>query len=101
MAPPNTIMESPYGPATAPYEIWHYYALGSKQSNAKFVFYNPDMLADNYELIHSNVRGELYNPNWQRLLFDRSRINYDVDGKEWKDQNVWGERTWQNYKEPY
>lgn len=98
---PNTIVESPYGPATAPYEIWHYYSLESKQSNAKFVFYNPDMLADNYQLIHSNVRGEVYNPNWQRLLFDRNTIHYDGDNQEWKDQNVWGEKTWQNYKEPY
>lgn len=97
--PPNTILDAPYGPGTAPYEIWHYYQLGSKQSNAKFIFYNPDFIADNYDLIHSNVRGEVYNPNWQKLLFSRA-YEFELDTEEWKEKRYWGEDTYQHFKNP-
>lgn len=94
---PNTIVESPYGPATTPYEIWHYYALNSKYSNAKFIFYNPNLATNDYDMIHSNVPGEVSNPQWQYLLF---KVPPGVDEQPIEDKFLWGERTFENYKDP-
>lgn len=97
--PPNTIKESPFGPATRPYEIWHYYNIQQKYRNVKFVFYNPDLVTDNYQLIHSTMRGEVNNPHWQYLLHNNT-IPGDVDAGEVDDSNSWGEDTYQNFKNP-
>jgi GWxTD domain-containing protein len=53
-----------------PYEIWVYNAIESKeQTNVKFLFYNPDLSANGYRLLHSSCRGELSNPRWQFELY--------------------------------
>ena len=54
---PNDILEIPSDPVTLPYEIWHYYYLDN-QSNVKFVFYDPALVGNDYELLHSNKYGE-------------------------------------------
>ncbi|MEO7175591.1 MAG: GWxTD domain-containing protein, partial [Saprospiraceae bacterium] len=57
-------------PSAPPYEIWTYSRLEkTKQSNVKFIFYNPSLAEGMYVLLHSTARGELQNPNWQRLLY--------------------------------
>lgn len=53
-----------------PYEIWQYYRLEDKATgqfftNKKFVFVNKMVADDCYWLIHSDVRGEQNNPQWQ------------------------------------
>jgi GWxTD domain-containing protein len=60
-----------------PYEIWQYYRLtdrtnGQFFTNRKFVFVNKMLGDDCYRLIHSDVRGEIYNERWQ---FDVMRGN--------------------------
>ncbi len=57
-----------------PYEQWEYNRI-NQQSNCFFIFYNPSMADDDYLLLHSNVRGELSNPNWQIELSRRSGGN--------------------------
>jgi len=53
-----------------PYEIWTYDQLpGTGQTNVQFVFYNPSLAGNMYELLHTNARGELNNPNWIRDLY--------------------------------
>ena len=49
---------------TRPYEIWHYEQI---ETGILFVFVDR-MGFNQYELIHSTKRGELYNPSWERLL---------------------------------
>jgi GWxTD domain-containing protein len=49
---------------TKPYEIWHYENL---ENGVLFIFVDR-MGFNQYELIHSTKRGELYNPNWERLI---------------------------------
>ena len=65
--PPNTIMDQPIDADGLPYQIWHYYRAG-RFTNKRFVFYLPDRVSECYELLHSDVPGEIKNPNWNRLL---------------------------------
>jgi GWxTD domain-containing protein len=91
--PPNTVNENPFDSGhsstlsdnelnkgitgAVPYEIWHYYRI-KNQSNKVFVFYNPHLIPKGYELLHSDVQGELYNPQWKSHL---SRIQFEnIDG---------------------
>lgn len=53
-----------------PYEIWTYSRLpGTGQTDVKFVFYNPSLAGNMYELLHTNARGELNNPRWMQDLY--------------------------------
>lgn len=54
---------------TWPYEIWQYYQLTDKVNgqiftNRKFVFVNRNIGDDCHSLVHSDVRGEIYNDRW-------------------------------------
>lgn len=66
---------------TVPYQIWHYYQLGDNQRNKRFVFANPHLATNSYNLIHSDANGELYNPQWQselqRQIFKTTTIDQD------------------------
>ncbi|MDO9001196.1 MAG: GWxTD domain-containing protein [Bacteroidota bacterium] len=62
---------------TFPYEIWQYYTLNDKAtnhnfSNRKFVFVNKNIGDDCHVLVHSDMRGELYNDRWR---FEVTRRN--------------------------
>lgn len=76
--PPTSITEEPYDPQSYPYEIWHYYYIG-EQTNVKFIFYNPDLVTNNYELLHSDYLGEIKDPAWQMKLVKRLSPNYNPD----------------------
>lgn len=70
--PPNTISDQEFEgggrhDGAVPYQIWHYYEIGN-QRDGKFVFYNPHLIPNGYELLHSNVVGEINNPHWQSYL---------------------------------
>lgn len=71
--PPNTISDQEFEAGggrhegAVPYQIWHYYEIGN-QRDGKFVFYNPHLIPNGYELLHSNVVGEINNPHWQSYL---------------------------------
>ena len=80
---PNEIMREESDPGAPPYEIWRYNELGDQQ-DVKFLFYNPNLAGNNYDLLHSNKRGELQNPQWERELYKNSPLrggNF-VDGNE-------------------
>lgn len=82
--PPHEIFRSPFEPGAQPYEIWHYYTLGT-QNNIKFVFSNSDLVSNNYELVHSNATGELSNPKWRTVIYnDFEMMN---DGSEFDKLN--------------
>jgi len=60
-------------PSAPPYEIWIYnYVERTFQSPGKFLFYNPSLDNASYTLLHSNVRGEIRERDWQKLLYSRS-----------------------------
>jgi GWxTD domain-containing protein len=68
---PNTMMDRFNEMGTVPYTIWHYYRAG-KYTNRRFVFYQPDIANSCMQLLHSEVPGEIQNPQWNNLLHQRN-----------------------------
>ena len=67
---PTEIVEVEDEPSAPPYEIWFYNSLEeSRQFNIKFLFYNPSLAHNDFILLHSNCRGERYNPRWEVELY--------------------------------
>lgn len=56
-------------PGVLPYEIWIYRQLKGF-FNVRFVFYNPYIASNYYELIHSTLPGEIFNPYWERYVME-------------------------------
>ncbi len=68
---PNSMQNVPYEPNTFPYSVWHYNKINGI-SNRKFIFFSPSMEVLGYEVLHSNVPGEIQNPNWELQLMSKS-----------------------------
>jgi len=81
--PPGAMQNVPYQRDTYPYSIWQYYNLNG-QTNRKFVFYSPSMEMLGYEVLHSNVPGEIKNPNWEFKLISRGNptLNNAAESRE-------------------
>jgi len=86
--PPNIISESYNEPSSYPFEIWHYYELGTNQRNKKFVFYTTDLITNNFKLLHSDAIGEISNYKWQVFLNSRWYDPYNID--EGQVPNIYG-----------
>ncbi len=57
-------------PSAPPYEIWSYNQFpATNQQNIRFLFYNPTLAVGQFQLLHSNARGELFNPQWEIELY--------------------------------
>ena len=93
--PPTNITEEPYDPQAYPYEIWHYYTVG-EQTNVKFIFYNRDLISNNYELLHSDLIGEINDPAWQMKLVKRLSPNSNPDITT--PEEYWGGNAREQYK---
>lgn len=91
---PNQVIESKHEPSAYPYEIWQYYVIGN-QLNKKFVFYNPTLVGNDYTLLHSDVRGEVYDKNWERRLSSRNNSMYNFNATQSDDQ--YGSRAEENF----
>lgn len=60
-------------PSAPPYEIWVYHSFpATRQTNVRFLFYNPSLAGGDYRLLHSTATGELRNPRWQQQLYGRA-----------------------------
>lgn len=75
---PNQVIDRPNEPSAYPYQIWHYYRVGQR-SNIRFVFYNPDLVTNDYPLLHSNLPGEIQNYRWEHDLHKRNSPFTDID----------------------
>ncbi|MBX7202960.1 MAG: GWxTD domain-containing protein [Bacteroidia bacterium] len=95
-APDNRVV-SQHEPSAYPYEIWQYYKIG-RQSNRRFVFYNPDLVTNDYTLIHSDALGEIMNDQWQLLLVKRDSQTNDIDATS--PAGHFGTQIQQNYQSP-
>jgi GWxTD domain-containing protein len=87
--PPNNRTASLHEPSAYPYEIWHYYRIGT-QNNRRFVFYLPDLVTNDYTLLHSDANGEIIDNQWQLRLhkrdtqtnnFDNNNVNPTYGGR--------------------
>ena len=95
--PPNSITESPFTASMYPYEVWHYYH-AEGESNVKFIFYNTDLVSNEYVLLHSTKTGETKEPAWQlRLLKDHlPQSDFDIT----RPENFWGNDMDDNWRNP-
>ncbi|MEZ4936961.1 MAG: GWxTD domain-containing protein [Crocinitomicaceae bacterium] len=75
---PSTIMERPNEPSSYPYEIWQYDKI-QNQSNKQFVFFNRDLVTNDYQLLHSDMIGELQNYRWRHDLMQRNSPSSNLD----------------------
>ncbi|HHJ50315.1 MAG TPA: GWxTD domain-containing protein [Phaeodactylibacter sp.] len=76
--PPNDIFHEENEPSAPPYEIWSYNEFPrTNQRNVKFLFYNPSLAPGDFRLLHSTARGELNNPNWERILYQAAPNEFD------------------------
>jgi GWxTD domain-containing protein len=95
--PPNSMIQSLNEPSAYPYEIWHYYSIGT-QKNKKFVFYNPDMVTNDFILIHSDAAGELYDYKWKQRIYGRNSPTNSIDSDGVIDH--WGDRSDEYFNNP-
>jgi GWxTD domain-containing protein len=106
--PPNQLNKVDSDPSALPYEIWQYDVLvdksqivdkpHNKQSNKKFVFYNPDLVSNKYRLIHSTAIGEIYNGSWQLLINNRNTPSQGIDDQKVPDN--FGSHADDNFQNP-
>lgn len=97
---PDKIMEVPDEPAALPYEIWHYYEVAN-QHNKKFVFVAPDRSSNDYQLIHSNMVGEINNPRWQMEIYGNVYgQGYDQGVDQTEYERGWGSHASDLYNNP-
>jgi GWxTD domain-containing protein len=82
--PPDSRAEAPREPSAFPYEVWHYYKL-KNQNNRRFVFYNPDLITNDYELIHSTANGEVFDERWHLRILRRDTQTHDLDREDGYD----------------
>jgi len=88
---PSSIVTRNHEPSSYPYEIWEYFEV-SGETNRHFIFCNPDIVGEDYQLLHSDVMGELNNPYWQKDLTKRNSTrpnNWD----ETEGQKQYGNRA--------
>lgn len=95
--PPNTMTKQYSEPSAYPYEIWHYYKIAN-QTNKKFVFYNPQMATNDFELIHSDAVGEIYNYSWQILINKRNTQTNSIDDE--RGTRHWGNKAEEFFNDP-
>jgi len=77
--PPDEVADRANEPSSYPYQIWHYYK-ASNFNNVRFVFYDPMLMAIDYELLHCEyIPGERMQRNWRLLLEQRNTPMNNVD----------------------
>jgi len=67
---PDEVITVEDEPSAPPYEIWFYTAFpATHQTNVRFLFYNPSLVRNGFQLLHSTARGEKYNDRWEVILY--------------------------------
>jgi GWxTD domain-containing protein len=84
--PPNTLVERRFPEGVWPYEIWHYYDLGAMHDR-RFLFYDPTGVQADYELLHSDVPGEIQNFDWKDIMRSQQGFNTSDDHMNNNNQN--------------
>lgn len=88
---PTNIIKRDASASEYPFEIWQYNKI-ERFSNKRFIFYNPDLIGENYRLLHSDMIGEIKNANWERALNARNSTNGNVDdGNNGVEQHYGGQ----------
>lgn len=64
---PNTRITRYNETEVFPYEIWHYYKI-SRFNDKRFLFYSRTVVNYDFELLHSDMPGEVQNENWPHIM---------------------------------
>jgi len=101
---PTNIRERKHEPNAYPFQIWQYNELNGRM-NQKFLFYNPSFVSENYELLHSNVLGEIQTKEWIYHLRKQSvsptNLTDDLDNEIGiKVDDTWGSEALQMWENP-
>lgn len=94
---PDDVMDRPNEPSSYPYQIWHYHKL-AQFNNKRFIFYLPDLVTNDYAMLHSDVLGEIKNYRWQQVLNSRNTPNSNVENSNAIPQ--WGGNSNEYFKNP-
>jgi GWxTD domain-containing protein len=82
---PDDMIHIEDDPSAPHYEIWIYYDFPkTKQTNVKFLFYNPSLAGEDFIILHSTARGEINNPRWERELYKKTATQ-EFDGDNFHD----------------
>jgi GWxTD domain-containing protein len=95
--PPNTMMDRFNDMGTLPYTIWHYYRAG-KFTNRRFIFYQPDRVTNCFPMLHSEVPGELNNPQWNMQLHESNTSFRNVQSTD--PNSLEGDRVREFFNDP-
>jgi GWxTD domain-containing protein len=90
--PPNNVEDRPNEPSSYPYQIWHYYKIG-QFNNKRFIFYLPDLVTNDYIVLHSDLQGEIQNFKWERDLNRRNTPTGNIDDANEGNFNSWGSNS--------
>ncbi len=97
---PDKIVQEYNEPGAYPYEIWHYYEI-LNHHNKRFVFMSKDNATNDFNLIHSDMVGEVYNYRWQMEIYSRNYgedYNNNIDQTE--NPDAYGTRAGDLYNNP-
>lgn len=99
--PPDWLVDRPNEPSSYPYQIWQYKKAG-RFNNKRFIFYLPDLVTNDYMLLHSEVPGEVKNTRWQYMLNSRNSTNTDLNSPtgSGNTQPQWGNNANEYYNNP-
>jgi GWxTD domain-containing protein len=89
-------------PGVYPYEVWQYYRLYDRAtkrffSNKRFVFANFNIGDECYKLIHSEVKGEIFDERWKYKLVNRTQQG-NMD--QTSPNRTYGSNIDENYNNP-
>lgn len=96
---PDDIIGVEDEPSAPPYEIWMYTVLrDTRQANVRFLFYNPSLVRNGFELLHSTAIGEVQNARWEVELYkDATQETPGVDQNRMGDNVHRNARTYFEY----
>jgi len=96
---PNDIITVEDEPSAPPYEIWFYNTFpATHQTNVRFLFYNPSLIKNGHELLHSTAIGEVNNARWETELYrDATQETPGVNEKVMGDNVHRNARTYFQY----
>jgi GWxTD domain-containing protein len=83
---PNNVLTIDNEPDAPPYEIWYFnYIPSTQQTNVRFLFWNPSLVHNDFQLLHSNCYRERNNPQWEVDLYrsvPNERIGNSTDARQ-------------------
>jgi GWxTD domain-containing protein len=89
---PSDIISVEDEPSAPPYEIWFYTSMPqTRQSNVRFLFYNPSLVRNEFKLLHSTAIGEVQNSRWEVELYKDATL--ETPGV---DESIMGDNVHRN-----